>query len=88
MPHTHLIWALAAGIIVLFICCLILGIKLYQYMAHNATLQYQNACFTAETAQEKTFAEIYTDLTKIIREVRQINKQLENQHSSSPLKYT
>jgi hypothetical protein len=79
MHHTHLIWALAAGIIVLFICCLILGIKLYRVMADNATLQYQNACFTAETAQEKTFAEIYRDLTKIIKEIRQINRRLGNQ---------
>ena len=76
--YSHLIQYLAAGIIVLFICCLVLGIKLYQAMADNATLQYQNACFTAESAQEKTFAEIYVDLSKIIKETRQINRRLEN----------
>jgi hypothetical protein len=73
-----IIIALLAGIVVLLILCLILSIKLYQAMSENATLQYQNACFTAESAQEKTFAEIYSDLTKIIREIRLINRRLGN----------
>lgn len=55
-------------------------------MADNATLQYQNACFTAETAQEKTFVEIFNDLTKILKEIRQVNRQLENQGLNIPLK--
>ncbi|MBA4851361.1 hypothetical protein [Emticicia sp. BO119] len=86
MNHTILIWAFASVSILLFMCCLLLSIKLYKVMADNATLQYQNACFTAETAQEKTFVEIFNDLTKILKEIRQVNRQLENQGLNIPLK--
>lgn len=80
---THLILALAIGLVLLLLTCLLLGAKLYQALRHNATLQYQNACFTAEASQEKTFAEIYTDLARIIKEIRQINRRLEHQGSGA-----
>ncbi|WP_147322745.1 hypothetical protein [Emticicia sp. C21] len=74
---------LAIALAVLFGTCLLLGLKLYQALRDNATLQHQNACFTAESSQEKTFAEIYADLTKIIKEIRQINRRLENHGSGA-----
>ncbi|MBA4852092.1 hypothetical protein [Emticicia sp. BO119] len=43
---------------------------LYRSMQDNATLQYQNACFTAESAQEKTFTEIYHELEKVLEAVK------------------
>lgn len=81
--HTYLIVVMAAGILILLAACILLSLRLFQSMADNATLQYQNACITAESAQEKTFAEIYSDLTKIIKELRQINRRLDNQALSS-----
>jgi flagellar basal body-associated protein FliL len=86
----EIIIALTAGVVVLSCVCITLFILLYRSMRDNATLQYQNASFTAETSQEKTFTEIYNDLTKIIKEVRQINYRLEHKgsnHEPSPLKH-
>lgn len=64
---------LAIGVVVLFVVCVALFALLYRSMQDNATLQYQNACFTAETSQEKTFGEIYKDLDKIYKAVKNQN---------------
>ncbi|GAB3511734.1 hypothetical protein [Emticicia fontis] len=60
---------LTFGVVALFVFCVILFVLLYRSMQDNATLQYQNACFTAESSQEKTFGEIYNELEKVYKAV-------------------
>lgn len=62
---------LTFGVVALFVFCVILFVLLYRSMQDNATLQYQNACFTAESSQEKTFGEIYNELEKVYQAVKE-----------------
>lgn len=58
---------LLIGVIVLFLCCVVLFILLYQAKSDNATLEYQNACITSDNSQEMTFKTIDDDLQKIFK---------------------
>lgn len=62
--------ALLIGVIVLFLCCVVLFVLLYQAKSENASLESQIAQIVADNSQEMTFKDIDESLKKIFEEVK------------------